>query len=337
MAPEHSTGFTILIPTYNSAGKIERCLSSVTEQDYPRELVQILVADGGSTDGTPEIALGYGAEVVDNPRRLAEEGLRTGMSAAAGEFLVIFADDNELVGRDWLSRVAEILHENPSVAAFWCRLGASPDDPPINHYFALIQSEPFSFFMNRNLPRYLNRAVPRLLAGSSYHVFEVKPEWPLVWGANGLTFRTDIIKPVWDTEHYLGDNDAFQIMLERGHTKVAYSEDLGVYHHHVTSLREWRSKWKRNFVKHFLTKRETRNLNWLYVPHFRSKVMLWTIYSLVPLFSAAHALFRAIQDRDLHWLYHPAAAFLQSVTYIRILAFSSEGRGFLWRLVTGRQ
>ena len=63
---------TIAMPCRNEAGFIEACLRSVQAQTYPRERIEILVADGGSTDGTREILARLAAEdsrirVIDNP------------------------------------------------------------------------------------------------------------------------------------------------------------------------------------------------------------------------------------------------------------------------------
>ncbi|MEM0001026.1 MAG: glycosyltransferase [Desulfurococcaceae archaeon] len=46
---------TVIIPTYNEAKFIEKKLDNVYEQDYPKELVEILVVDSASTDGTPRL------------------------------------------------------------------------------------------------------------------------------------------------------------------------------------------------------------------------------------------------------------------------------------------
>ena len=329
MATELLPGFTVLVPTFNSGGRLWRCLDSIRAQDYPRSKVQIVVADGGSTDDTVSIAEAYGATVVENPLRLAEEGLRVGIPFAEREYLVIFADDNELASVDWLSMVECIFRSNLKVSAFWCRLGASDDDPEVNKYYALIESEPLSYFVNRNLGGYLASSPAKSCGGHRYHIFNVEQGRPLVWGANGLVFRTALAKPLWDTDRYLGDNDAFQTMLENGDRTVAYSRDLCVYHHHVEKLLTWREKWSRNFSKHFLVNIESRNLNWLFVPHFKVKVMAWALYSLVPVVSIPDAIIRAIRDRDWHWLYHPAASFLQASTYLRILLTTPQGRDYI--------
>ena len=46
---------TIAMPAFNEEHYIEACIASVQAQDYPRELIEILIADGRSTDRTREI------------------------------------------------------------------------------------------------------------------------------------------------------------------------------------------------------------------------------------------------------------------------------------------
>jgi len=46
-----------ITPTYNSERTLQDCLESIKHQDYPD--VEIIIADGGSTDSTLEIARNY--------------------------------------------------------------------------------------------------------------------------------------------------------------------------------------------------------------------------------------------------------------------------------------
>lgn len=58
---------SILIPTLNAASVLEKCLRSITTQDYLKDKIEIIIADGGSTDKTLEIARKYGAKIYKNP------------------------------------------------------------------------------------------------------------------------------------------------------------------------------------------------------------------------------------------------------------------------------
>jgi glycosyltransferase involved in cell wall biosynthesis len=50
---------SVLIPTLNAASVLESCLKSIRSQNYPQEKLEIIVADGGSTDATVGIASNY--------------------------------------------------------------------------------------------------------------------------------------------------------------------------------------------------------------------------------------------------------------------------------------
>jgi len=57
---------SIITPTYNSAKTLTSCLESIKNQDFPGE-IEIIIADGGSTDSTLEIAGKYTDKIYPNP------------------------------------------------------------------------------------------------------------------------------------------------------------------------------------------------------------------------------------------------------------------------------
>lgn len=90
---------TVLIPTYQEAAAIDACLEAVARQTYPA-IVETLVVDGGSDDGTQAMASAHaGVTVLHNPDRIQAAALNIGIEAAAGEVLVrvdghcVIADD----------------------------------------------------------------------------------------------------------------------------------------------------------------------------------------------------------------------------------------------------
>ncbi len=85
---------TIVIPMYNEERWIGRCLDSILANDFPKECLEILVADGMSTDHSRAIVSDHARRfrhivVIDNPRRIVSSGLNIGISLAHGQVIII--------------------------------------------------------------------------------------------------------------------------------------------------------------------------------------------------------------------------------------------------------
>lgn len=84
---------TIAMPCLNEEAYIEACLRSIQSQDYPRDRLELLVADGRSSDGTPGVLERLRHEdarlqVIDNPERLQAAGMNAAIRRASGEVIV---------------------------------------------------------------------------------------------------------------------------------------------------------------------------------------------------------------------------------------------------------
>ncbi len=104
--------FSIITPSYNQAQFIERTIESVLNQDYP--LVEYIVMDGGSTDGTVEILQKYGDRTIwksekDNGQ---SEAINKGLRMATGDVVAFLNSDDTYEPRA-LSKVADFFEKNP--------------------------------------------------------------------------------------------------------------------------------------------------------------------------------------------------------------------------------
>jgi len=84
---------SILIPCLNEATFIERAIRSIIQGGYPTELLEIVVLDGMSKDGTREILSRLAAEypyvrAIDNPGASKPAGLNKGIQSTSGDLIV---------------------------------------------------------------------------------------------------------------------------------------------------------------------------------------------------------------------------------------------------------
>jgi succinoglycan biosynthesis protein ExoA len=104
---------SIAIPCLNEEAHIERCVRDALGQDYPVELLEVIVADGGSSDRTREILDALASEDprlrwLHNPGRIQACGMNTAFRAAKGDVLIRL-DAHAEYARDYVSRCVEVL------------------------------------------------------------------------------------------------------------------------------------------------------------------------------------------------------------------------------------
>lgn len=92
---------SIIIPVKNEERILGRCLEAIDRLAYPKDRLEVIVADGLSTDRSREIAEAHGAKVVPNPKQTVVAGRNRGFEVAQGE-LIAFTDADCVVGPDWL-------------------------------------------------------------------------------------------------------------------------------------------------------------------------------------------------------------------------------------------
>ena len=107
---------TVVLPIRNEEQFIAQTLAYVLTQDYPKELVEVLVVDGESDDRTAAIVseiAGSDARVrlLSNPRRLSSAARSLGAKAATGD-IVTFIDGHTYIDNNQLLKsTARLMQE----------------------------------------------------------------------------------------------------------------------------------------------------------------------------------------------------------------------------------
>ncbi len=91
-----STLVTFIVVAYNAAATIEALLNNLKRQTYPHDLIEVILVDGCSRDGTKAAMLRFQNQqtdfrrvaVLDNPKRTLPCGWNVALDAAEGEALL---------------------------------------------------------------------------------------------------------------------------------------------------------------------------------------------------------------------------------------------------------
>jgi len=102
---------SIVLPVRNEAAYITRSLGSILAQDYPSSLMEVLVADGASEDGTPDMVRALMAShphvrLIHNPGRIVAAGLNRAIADARGD-IIVRVDGHAEVPPDYVRRCVD--------------------------------------------------------------------------------------------------------------------------------------------------------------------------------------------------------------------------------------
>ncbi|MCK4692710.1 MAG: glycosyltransferase, partial [Anaerolineales bacterium] len=108
---------SIIIPCFNERTTITSLLQAIFEQTYPTTDLEVVIADGISTDGTRQAIRAFSSEhpeltirLIDNPQRIIPAALNRAIQAARGE-VIIRLDAHSIPNQDYVERCLTILED----------------------------------------------------------------------------------------------------------------------------------------------------------------------------------------------------------------------------------
>lgn len=115
MSVAHFPNVSIIIRALDEAEFLPECLTKVLDQEYPG-LIEIVLVDSGSTDGTIEIGQSFGCNIVHIKKSNFSFGrsLNMGCSVSGGEILVFLSAHCMPVDSYWLQNLIEPILDGTS-------------------------------------------------------------------------------------------------------------------------------------------------------------------------------------------------------------------------------
>lgn len=128
---------SVVLPMLNEISSIRACLDRFEAQTYGADNLDVIVVDGGSTDGSRELVEEYlrdrpWCRVVDNPARRASSAFNVGVDSARGEVLILFSSHGEPMA-DFIEESVRVLQETGAagVGGQYHHIGTDPTSSAI--------------------------------------------------------------------------------------------------------------------------------------------------------------------------------------------------------------
>jgi succinoglycan biosynthesis protein ExoA len=109
---------SVIVPCYNEQATIRQLLDAIYHQSYPKNEVEVVIADGLSSDHTRTVITEYQQEhpdleirVIDNPARIIPAGLNRAIEASKGKY-IIRMDAHSIPNYDYIQNCIKGLDEN---------------------------------------------------------------------------------------------------------------------------------------------------------------------------------------------------------------------------------
>lgn len=266
--------FSLVICCYNSVSRLQVTLEHLSKLEYARDLVEILLVDNASTDGTADFAQQTWGELgTPFPLHSIHEGKagqaharKTGIKAAKNDY-ILFVDDDNWLAKDYLKQGVVLLSQNPKIGVLGGKIsGVFETSPPtwmyppkpfkplvgnlaistdLHQYGELKAVNEYvfgagSFYKTSALQRFLELGIVPLLSGRSKDVLTSGDDIELcmMMRMAGFTiYRTDVLQ----MQHYITSNrlnwDYFQrLYFGFGYSDwiIGFYEQFITYHKHIT-------------------------------------------------------------------------------------------------------
>lgn len=231
---------SFVIPTFNSEKTLSDCLSSIDSQEYPKDNIEVILADGGSKDRTFSIAKKYSAKVINitSDKQGAEYNRAVGAHKARNTILVFLDHDNILPHKKWLAKMTEPFHNHEDVIGVeTLRYGYNKSDGLLGRYFSL-------FCINDVVPFYLGKAdrlsyifnslkeygvykKADITSFRNYSLVKFNKDFIPTLGSNGFLIRRDILfkNARVDLEHFF-HIDINVDLIKKGFNTYAFVDDV---------------------------------------------------------------------------------------------------------------
>lgn len=245
---------SVVIPAYNESKYISDTLKSVLALDYPKDRLEVIVVDDGSTDDTYDVARSFesdGVKVFTKKNGGKGAALNFGIAKATGE-LIATMDADSYLSPDALLEMLPLFEGDERVAAVTPSVKIRPSGSILKE---VQRVEYLMILFSRKLLSYIDSV-------------------PVTPGPFSI-FRASVLREIggFDPDNLVEDQE-IALRLQANHYKIRSSMTADVYTEPPDNFRDYlrqRVRWQRgglrNYWKYrFLIKPEYGDFGMFFVP-----------------------------------------------------------------------
>ncbi len=315
---------SFIIPTLNEEKNLPRCLTAIRSQVYPQNQIEIIIADGGSTDRTIAIAKSFQARIYKNKIKHQEPGKTMAAELATGDILFYTDADNVLATTSWIADMVKPFKDDASVMGFLPQTIPAPDTNSLDKYLGFLGTEPFTWFVYGKAasPKNYSNYYTPLKKTDSYILYQFPiNNHPLLGLAQGFgtnkSFKRDA-----DAS---GDDITAGIRILEQKGKIAYIPKAGIYHYHIDGFNNFYKKytWRvRNNLRQTIAKMGLVHRKKYYSPVRKLRMILFIPYSFSLIIPWIDSIAMAIKYKNRVMLWHlPVCLLLTSIIIKELVSF----------------
>ena len=317
---------TIVTPTYNSMRTLDEYMQAILSQDYPHRQIDIVFADGGSTDGTINRIELYQTnenihmQIQENPLCTAEAGKAVAVRKAMGDIVLLLDSDNIIPDANWLSRMMKPFEEAKIVASEPIEYTWRPQDSVINRYCALIgMNDPLCMFTGNYDRRCLitgkwTEVKREEIDRGDYLSIKFREDMIPTIGANGFLMRRKELLDNFEGD-YLFDIDVLWELFRKDPELRVAKVKTGIVHLFCPDVATFKRKQNRR-VKDYIYFNDAKGRKYPWSKTGKSKIILFAICCItcVPLL-VQEAIGNSRKKDPQAWAFHFKACWITLWVY----------------------
>lgn len=319
---------SIVTPTYNSCRTFVEYISAVNNQDFKHSEIEMVFADGGSTDGTIELIYEYKQNldieinVYNNPLRTAEAGKAVGVKYAKGNIVLLLDSDNIIPDSNWITRMMKPFEDDNIVASEPLYYTYREQDSVINRYCALIgMNDPLCMFTgNYDRYNYITNKWTTVkrdeIDKGEYLSICFRADMIPTIGANGFFMRRKELIENFDGDYLFDIDVLWELFLKNPELRVAKVK-TGIVHLFCPDTKTFIRKQNRRIMDFlFFSESKGRKYPWSKVG--KGKIVLFAVstVTIVPLIMQACIGYSRKHDLNA-WAYHIIACWITLFVYTK--------------------